>query len=209
MAATVAALAVLTFVAPQEHDRAGDRRRAGLTRPSQSSSTSRTRSRGRADDVRAGLHDALRVGGRGGEVTHGQGERNSWLVRAAAVAIFVLGFAAGALAPSRLPRVGARRRAGRSAGRHRAMSERLKLSPSRRRRCSRYSATRARSFRRCARSRSRASRDTPSGGRAHASGSDARAVGAVSKTRARRTRGAGAAVAVAAAETVRALDGER
>jgi Spy/CpxP family protein refolding chaperone len=56
--------------------------------------------------------------------------RNSWLVRAAALAIFVLGFAAGALAPSvyrgwvrdRSPREG-------GPGRIEQMSQKLKLSP--------------------------------------------------------------------------------
>ncbi|HEX8294270.1 MAG TPA: periplasmic heavy metal sensor [Pyrinomonadaceae bacterium] len=53
--------------------------------------------------------------------------RNSWLVRAAALAIFVLGFAAGALAPSAY-RAWVRDGRGRQ-GRFDEMSERLKLTP--------------------------------------------------------------------------------
>lgn len=55
--------------------------------------------------------------------------KNSWLVRVAALAIFVLGFAAGALAPSvyrAWVRDGARQR---GQDRFEAMSERLKLNP--------------------------------------------------------------------------------
>jgi Spy/CpxP family protein refolding chaperone len=55
--------------------------------------------------------------------------RNSWLVRAAALAIFVLGFAAGALAPT-VYRAWVRDRAqSRRGDRIEQMSERLKLSP--------------------------------------------------------------------------------
>lgn len=52
--------------------------------------------------------------------------RNSWLVRAAALAIFVLGFAAGALAPS-VYRAWVRDRS--RGGRFEEMSERLRLNP--------------------------------------------------------------------------------
>ena len=55
--------------------------------------------------------------------------RNSWLVRAAAVAIFVLGFAAGALAPSVYRSWVRDRGEGRQGGRFEQMSERLKLTP--------------------------------------------------------------------------------
>ena len=51
--------------------------------------------------------------------------RSSWLVRAAALAIFLLGFAAGALAPSAYR---AWVRDGGRQGRFEAMSERLKLT---------------------------------------------------------------------------------
>jgi Spy/CpxP family protein refolding chaperone len=54
--------------------------------------------------------------------------KNSWLVRAAALAIFVLGFAAGALAPS-VYRVWVRDRTPREGDRIEQMSQRLKLSP--------------------------------------------------------------------------------
>ena len=53
--------------------------------------------------------------------------RNSWLVRAAAVAIFVLGFAAGALAPSVYRSWVREGRQG--GGGFERMSERLKLNP--------------------------------------------------------------------------------
>jgi Spy/CpxP family protein refolding chaperone len=52
--------------------------------------------------------------------------KGSWLVRAAALAIFLLGFAAGALAPSAY-RAWVRDNGGRQ-GRFEAMSERLKLT---------------------------------------------------------------------------------
>ena len=52
--------------------------------------------------------------------------KNSWLVRAAALAIFLLGFAAGALAPSAYR---AWVRDSPRQGRFEAMSERLKLTP--------------------------------------------------------------------------------
>lgn len=54
--------------------------------------------------------------------------RNSWLVRAAALAIFVLGFAAGALAPSAY-RAWVRDGGGGRQGRFEEMSDRLKLTP--------------------------------------------------------------------------------
>jgi Spy/CpxP family protein refolding chaperone len=53
--------------------------------------------------------------------------RNSWLVRVAALAIFALGFAAGALAPAAY-RAWVRDSSGRQ-GRFDEMSERLKLTP--------------------------------------------------------------------------------
>jgi Spy/CpxP family protein refolding chaperone len=54
--------------------------------------------------------------------------KNSWLVRGAAVAIFVLGFAAGALAPSAYRAWMRDRPQGRQEGRIEAMAEQLKLS---------------------------------------------------------------------------------
>jgi len=56
--------------------------------------------------------------------------RNGWLVRAAALAIFALGFAAGALAPAAY-RAWVRDGGGRQ-GRFDEMSERLKLTPEQR-----------------------------------------------------------------------------
>jgi Spy/CpxP family protein refolding chaperone len=53
--------------------------------------------------------------------------KNSWLVRAAALAIFILGFAAGALAPAAY-RAWVRDSGGRQ-GRFEEMSERLQLTP--------------------------------------------------------------------------------
>ena len=62
-------------------------------------------------------------------MTAGRSGRNVWLVRAAALAIFVLGFAAGAFAPAAYrawTRGGARAERG---DRIERLSERLKLSP--------------------------------------------------------------------------------
>lgn len=54
--------------------------------------------------------------------------RNSWLVRAAALAIFVLGFAAGALAPSAY-RAWVRGGGGERGGRMEQMTRKLDLTP--------------------------------------------------------------------------------
>lgn len=56
-------------------------------------------------------------------------KRNSWLVRAAALLIFLLGFAAGALAPAAYRAWVREGRQGRGADRFEQMSERLKLTP--------------------------------------------------------------------------------
>jgi Spy/CpxP family protein refolding chaperone len=55
--------------------------------------------------------------------------KNSWLVRAAALAIFVLGFAAGALAPSAYRAWVSDRTQASRGDRFDQMSERLKLNP--------------------------------------------------------------------------------
>jgi Spy/CpxP family protein refolding chaperone len=56
-------------------------------------------------------------------------KKNSWLVRAAALVIFLLGFAAGALAPSAYRAWTRDRGQSRGQDRFEQMSERLKLTP--------------------------------------------------------------------------------